>query len=222
MDELEIHSAPGEGVHVLSRRWLRTAHSAERLDFGVATRSCREMTENGDAFVFKRWNQFALMGVIDGLGHGPLAQHASHTARQYVEEHCDQPLRNLFRDAGRACHGTRGVVMALARLDFSRRLLTVASVGNIETRLVGGSKKLDLMVRRGIVGLNAPEAVPAELPWSLESTLIMHSDGLSDRWSWNEYQRLADAAPEVLAHRMLEDLGKIDDDATVIVVRSAR
>jgi anti-sigma regulatory factor (Ser/Thr protein kinase) len=225
MDELEIHSTPGHGVHVVCRRWVRTAHSAivwDRLDFGVATRSCRQAPENGDTFVFKQWNEFALVGVIDGLGHGPHAQHASHAARQYIEAHFDQPLRNVFQGAGRACQGTRGVVMALARVDFSRRVLTVASVGNIETRLVGGPEKLDLMVRRGIVGLNAPDAVPAELRWTAEGTLIMHSDGLSTRWDWNEYQHLESSTPEVIARRMLADLGKIEDDATVIVARSAR
>jgi hypothetical protein len=112
--------------------------------------------------------------------------------------------------------------MALARVDSSQRILTVASVGNIETRVIGGPEKLDLVVRRGIVGLNAPDAVPADVRWTPESTLIMHSDGLSTRWNWSEYQHLESSTPEVIARRMLTDLGKMDDDATVIVARSAR
>ena len=223
MDELEIHSGPGAGVHLVCRRWLRAAHPGvirERLAFGAATRSCRLLPENGDTFVFKQWDRFALVGVIDGLGHGPLAQRASMTARQYVEQHFDQPLDRLFRGAGRACQGTRGVVMALARFDLGQRLLVVASVGNIEARLVGGPDKLNVLVRRGIVGSNAPEAVPAEQRWNPESILIMHSDGLSSRWDWSRFRNLEPAPPAAIARQLLADLGKMDDDATVIVARS--
>src|SRR5262249_22570478 len=120
MDEVQIGAGPCGGVHLVCRRWVRGARSGvvwERLAFGAATRSCRFLPENGDTFVFKRWDRFALAGVIDGLGHGPLAQRASQTARQYVEQHFDLPLDKIFLGAGRACHGTRGVVMALARFD---------------------------------------------------------------------------------------------------------
>ena len=224
MDELEIAQAPAGGVRLTARRWIRPAVSrilVERLAFGVATRSCRQLPENGDTFVFKQWDGFALVGVIDGLGHGPLAQRASHTARQYVEQHFDQSLKNMFEGAGRACQGTRGVVMALARFDLPRKSLTVASVGNIETRLFGGPDKLNLIVRRGIVGLNAPAAVPADQAWTAESILIMHSDGMASRWDWSRFKSLEHEAPEVIARRLLAELGKMDDDATVIVARSA-
>ena len=75
--------------------------------------------------------------MIDGLGHGELARRASQTARRYVEHHFDQPLVNIFRGADRACRATRGVVMALARFDMVSRKVTIASVGNIEVRLIG-------------------------------------------------------------------------------------
>ncbi len=224
MDELDFDLEPGGGLRLVARRWIRPRLPGvvlEPLAFGMATRSCRNLPENGDTFVFRQWDRFALAGVIDGLGHGPLAQRASHTARRYVEDHFDQPLTNVFRGAGRACQGTRGVVMALARFDLARKVLTIASVGNIETRVVGGPGRLNLLVRRGIVGMNAPEAVPAEHPWSSKSVLIMHSDGLSTRWDWSRFGNVENAAPDVIARRLLAELGKTDDDATVIVARSA-
>ena len=49
----------------------------------------------------------------------------------------------------------------------------------------------------------------------------MHSDGLPARWAWDEFPELTRAAPAVVARRLLQVLGKIDDDATVIAVRNS-
>ena len=110
------------------------------MAFGAATRSVGHLPDNGDSFVIKQWEQNALVGVIDGLGHGPFAQIASRTARYYVEQHFSEPLENVFKGADRACRATRGVVMALARIDLAEDTLTVASVGNVEMRLSGKAR----------------------------------------------------------------------------------
>src|SRR5215471_8678078 len=89
-----------------------STQSAMALDCGAATRTHPLMTVNGDAFVLKQWSTGALVGVIDGLGHGQCAHQAAQTAWQYVENHFDQPLGTIFRGAGHVCQATRGVVMA--------------------------------------------------------------------------------------------------------------
>jgi anti-sigma regulatory factor (Ser/Thr protein kinase)/serine/threonine protein phosphatase PrpC len=224
MDELDISPGSSGGLHILCRRWVRAQPFAPRcggLAFGAATRSYRLLPENGDVFLFKQWEGNALVGVIDGLGHGPLARRASQAARQYVEQHFDQTLDHVFRGAGRACHATRGVVMALARCDLARQRLTVASVGNIEVRLVGGAERFNLIVRRGIVGLNAPDPVVSEHPWTTASILVMHSDGLRTHWAWDQFRDVARETPAAIARRLLLELGTLDDDATVVVARSA-
>jgi len=224
MDEFEIHPGTHGGAHIVCRRWQRSRPSLSGyrgIAFGAATRSYRHLPENGDTFLFKQWNGNALVGVIDGLGHGPFAQRASQVARLYIDQHYDQPLTALFRGAGRACLATRGVVMALAGFDLANQKLTVASVGNVEVRLVGSPQHFNLIVRRGIVGLNAPDPVPAEHPWTAETLLIIHSDGVPARWNWNELAEFQSAPPAVIASQLLARFGKIDDDATVIVARSA-
>jgi len=223
MDELDMYSASGGGLHVVCRRWLRS--SANRpvsgdLAFSAATRSCCHQTENGDTFLFKRWESNALAGVIDGLGHGQFAQRASQTARQYVERHFDQPLELLFRGAGRACRSTRGVVMALARFDLARGTVALASVGNVESYLIGAQQPLSILARRGIVGLNAPAPAIAEYPWTGTNLLIMHSDGVRTHWDRSRFSDLLRGAPTEIARRMLLEDGKPDDDATVIVAKS--
>ena len=111
--------------------------------------------------------------------------------------------------------------MALARFDLAQQKLTVASVGNIEVRLAGSPQRFNLIVRRGIVGLNAPDPVPAEHPWTPQTILIMHSDGVRAHWDWTQFAELQQAPPALIATQLLTKLGKIDDDATVVVARSA-
>lgn len=224
MDDLEFYSRPQTGLRIVCQRWLRprtSALSARGLAFGVATRAYRLLPENGDAFVIRQWEGQALVGVIDGLGHGQFAQRAAQTARQYIEHHFDQPLDGIFRGVGRACRATRGVVMALTRFDLARKTLTAASIGNVEMRLIGSPDRFNLIVRRGVLGLNAPNPVCIEHPWTPTSLLIIHSDGLRTHWNWDDFRTLAQEPPAVIAQHLLRALGKIEDDATIVVVKDA-
>jgi len=222
MDNLDFRVKPQAGLRIVCQRWIRSENkiSAKWLEFGAATRACRLLPENGDAMVIKQWNDSALVGIIDGLGHGRFAQKASLAARQYVEQHFDQPLDSLFRGVSRACRATRGVVMALSRFDLTRQTISFASVGNIEIRLIG-SEHPRLVIRRGVLGLNAPNPVISENAWNATSILVMHSDGLRTRWQWEEFQDVAQLPPAAIARQLLNKLGKIEDDATVIVVKNA-
>ena len=226
MDGLEFSARPHAGLRVICQRWVRPSPTGlfpRSLEFGAATRAYRLMPENGDTFIIRQWEGHALAGVIDGLGHGQFAQRAAHTARQYVERHFDQPLENLFRGVGRDCRATRGVVMALVRFELARQKVVVASVGNVEVRLMGNPAPFNPRLRRGIVGLSsAPNPVPTEHPWTTASLLILHSDGVQSRWSSDQFKELARETPGVIARRLLDDYGRIDDDATVLVARNAK
>jgi anti-sigma regulatory factor (Ser/Thr protein kinase)/serine/threonine protein phosphatase PrpC len=224
MDELDIVSEPGTsgGTRIACKRWL---HADVRrtmpgpLTFGAASRPHPRMTENGDAFVIKCWGDGALVAVIDGLGHGPFAQRAAQTARQYVESHVDQPLDLILRGVGRACRATRGVVMALARFDRDGTQLTFASIGNIEVRVFGSVEPMNFAVRRGIVGVNAPNPAVTQHRWQPNQVLILHSDGLTTHWRWEDFPGLGRTSASVIARRLLQALAKDDDDATVLVVK---
>lgn len=223
MDELDISSERGCGTRIACRKWVRQYPSSIRpcpLTFGVATRPRQSGADNGDAFVVKQWAESALVGVIDGLGHGQFAHCAAQAARQYVESHFDLPLDQIFRGVGRACRATRGVVMALARFDWGRGQMAFASVGNIEARVFPSSELFHFAIRRGVIGLNAPSPVVTEHPWPTGNVLVLHSDGLRTHWSWKDFPGVAEQPAQSLALEFLRYLAKEEDDATVMVVRS--
>jgi len=183
------------------------------------------MGVNGDAVVLKQWGEGALVGVIDGLGHGQLAHRAAQTAWQYVESHFDQPLEAIFHGVERTCSATRGVVMALARFACSPSSsvcrMTFANIGNIEAYLFDGPQPVRFMVRRGVLGLHAPPPGVTEHPWGARSMLVLHSDGVTTRWRWQDFRHLAEAPATVIARQLLRALAQDTDDATVVVVKNA-
>jgi len=163
---------------------------------------------NGDAFVIKQWGHSALVGLIDGLGHGQWAQRAANTARRYIETHYDQPQEEIFRGTGRACRPTRGVVMAVARFDWAEEKLTFASVGNIEARFFNNFEPVKTIIRRGIVGLNAPKPVVTEHIWKPFGIMVLHSDGLKTHWRWDDFPKLANESATAVAQGLFTGIGK--------------
>ena len=233
MDEFDINSKrkPRGGTYVICKRWLRKKRTNLvpcPLSFGAATRCHPVMKDNGDAFVIEKANQCAVVGVIDGLGHGQFAHRAAQAACHYVESHFEEPLVAIFRGTGRACRGTRGVVMALARFDWEldpdssqiATRLSVASVGNVETRVFGSLRPMHFEIRRGILGANAREPLVTEHQWEPNFIMVMQSDGLSSHWRWHDFPEIPDAPASSIAQRLLDRLAKDNDDATVIVVKN--
>lgn len=225
MDDVSISSVGEGGTRVVARRWLHARSlPAVRcsLDVGAASRPHPRMLGiNGDAFVICRRESFMLVGVIDGLGHGQFAQRASQTARRHIEGHCESSLDDVFRGCGRACRPTRGVNMALARVDCEHNTLQLASIGNVEVKAHGLPQGMRYLVRRGIVGLNAPVVQVTEQPWSEDSVLLMASDGITMRWSWDDLPELRGMAATNMAAVILRKFARAEDDATVLVLRGA-
>lgn len=222
MDDMVIESVRGRGTTVTARRQRRVHEDVPGrcpLDIGVATLAKPGYDENGDAFVVRLWGTKALVGVIDGVGHGGPAKVASQAARRYVESHHDQPLDGIFRGAATACRGTRGVVMALGRFDWGLDRLEFASVGNIEARVLGAEQPINFVVRRGIIGLNAPPPRLTTHAWPAAATLVMYSDGVQDHWGPDALDGLAEAPASAMARTLLDRLGRETDDATVLVVK---
>jgi anti-sigma regulatory factor (Ser/Thr protein kinase) len=221
MDETEISSTAGLGTRVLCRLWLHpkaTQATVHPWQIGVATRPFEHSAANGDAFVIHEGNGHLLAGVIDGLGHGELAQQAALAAQSYVQSHYELPLDELFAGASRACHGTRGVVMALARFE-SPTMITFANLGNVEMRAWSGTERFDFAVQRGFLGAQENHVQVRQHRWQPNWTLVLHSDGLRAQWQWSDFPGLEQAPAQAVAGQLLKVLAKEQDDATVVTVK---
>lgn len=224
MDDVVINSAPGSdvGVQIVATRWQDPSRSNQQvppLAIGAATRPKPGRTQNGDAFLIEHGAGQSLVGIIDGLGHGREAHRASSEAQQHVRSHSSQPLSDLFAGVGRVCRGNRGVVMLLARFNWDAAEVTLGSVGNITLRVCHSTESRHLVSKRGVLGANAPSPKIAAWEWEPSSVMVLHSDGLTSRWSCDDVS-LRDGRPvTVTANALLRSLSSADDDATVLVIR---
>ena len=67
----------------------------------------------------------------------------------------------------------------------------------------------------GIVGQQRREIREFDYPLPAEALVVLHSDGLTDRWTLDDYPGLAGHAPVVIAATLLRDAGRRRDDAAV-------
>ncbi|MEW6750096.1 MAG: ATP-binding protein [Candidatus Latescibacterota bacterium] len=225
MDELEVSTRPGEGTTVVCTKWVASSPAGGTpcpLDFGAAVRPHPGAVGSGDAWLCEVGADSALVGLIDGLGHGPYAARAALAARQFVVSHREQPLDYLFQGVGHACRATRGVVMALARIEWAAGRLSFAGIGNVAARVLEGPTPASLVTRRGVVGGRAPLAAVQQAAWDAGCLLVMHTDGVSARWQRSDLAGLAREPAQGVARALLQAWAGGLDDAAVLVVRGSR
>lgn len=224
MDEFEILQRENHsGTRIICKRWLHDNSNHGQhcpFEFGVFSRPKLNELANGDTFVIKNIHEATLIGVIDGVGHGVLANQAANVARQYVERHAESPLLDIFRGVERACSSTRGVVMALVVLNWKKSTFQYASVGNIEIKIFSQAHdKSRFIVRRGIVGKHAPPPVVTENEWHSGDMLALHSDGISTHWHWDDFMSYLNHPVQMITEEIFNAMQKNYDDATIVIVK---
>lgn len=106
--------------------------------------------------------------------------------------------------------------MGIARIDRVPCTLTYASVGNIEARVIGADHVLRPVAINGIVGYNARIFRSEVFPFLPGDMLLLHSDGISDRFNLSVSARGQD--PQVLADQLAAAHGRPNDDQLLLIV----
>jgi anti-sigma regulatory factor (Ser/Thr protein kinase) len=234
----DIHSVPGRGTVVLSRIAREPAAAATRarraaagaaaaplpavpLQVGAICVAMLGQSECGDAWSIARSEACTAMLVVDGLGHGPAAAAAARAAGAAFSRRPFDAPADAMRQLHLALAGTRGAAAAYALLDHSGCRVGYCAVGNIRSCLVSADHLQGMVSYDGTLGLPGARAAPVrqfEYPWPADAHLIMHSDGLSERWSRAGHGALFQHHEAVIAAELYRDHGRGRDDATILVV----
>jgi serine phosphatase RsbU (regulator of sigma subunit) len=189
------------------------------LAIGIAARPYPGETVSGDGWSIERHGNTCRIALIDGLGHGPAAAAATTRA---TEELRARPALSPA-DALMLCHaalrGLRGAAISVARLDLGASRLTYAGIGNVEARLLQGAEESRLISYRGIVGSSIPTIRSFELALGTEWLLLLHTDGVRNRFDLRELMEQPRGEPQAIADAVLQQWGRQTDDATVIAMR---
>lgn len=73
----------------------------------------------------------------------------------------------------------------------------------------------------GIAGHQRRQVREYDYPLVPGSVVLMHTDGVVDRWTAADYPGLLTRSPAVIAATVLRDAGTRRDDAGVLVARSS-
>ena len=164
----------------------------------------------------------ALIGVLDGLGHGAEAAEAASCGVDVLRAARAEPLDVLVQRCHRALSGTRGVAMTLARIDFRTDTLSWAGIGNVAADLVakhpaGVEVRSSARLAGGIVGYRIPEALtPQQVPIRPGDLLVITSDGIVE----DHLDDIDFAASSLaIADQILRRHAKDSDDALVLAAR---
>lgn len=218
--EVDFDVRLGEGTRIIAR--VLHEDAPRRREVGIYGRPIADEKVNGDHGCFSRVDDTLLLGVCDGLGHGPPAREASHVAmRSFYEHQTESPSAILD-----ACHdslgGTRGVVMAIARLAEPTGDMELASTGNIDVQVVGPRTARRFAGSSAVLGGRRNRAAKARVEnASLAGgeLVILTTDGISSKLSIEQDLLLLRDHPIVVAQRIMERFGRTNDDALVLVAR---
>ncbi|MGW3581108.1 ATP-binding protein [Streptomyces rubiginosohelvolus] len=241
-DAFDVQSLPGRGTVMAAQFWDRPAGGGptggEASVSSGLTRPISGETSCGDAWAVKvdeggvtsdetqprsasASGSAVLVMLCDGLGHGPLAARAADAAVTEFRRSTDRHPEGLLRRIHAALRGTRGGAVAVARIEPIRERVLYCGIGNVSGVLLGPGSRKGLLSAPGIVGQQMRSLRTFELPLPPGGALVMHSDGLTDRWKADELPGLLRHTPAVIAGQLLREAGVRHDDAGIVVVKGA-
>lgn len=162
-----------------------------------------------------------LVLFCDGLGHGPLAGQAAQAAVTAFRDSTAEQPDAMLMDIHRALRGGRGGAVAVVRIEPRRETLYFCGIGNVSTFVVDPAtgNRRTLSSAPGIVGHQMPTLRVVQQSLPRNSAVIMHSDGLTERWQAAGLPGFLERSPLVAAAQLLREAGVRRDDAGVVVAK---
>jgi anti-sigma regulatory factor (Ser/Thr protein kinase) len=228
--DFSISAPPGRGTHVMAvircgvpARLPSASHADERSsvqgwDIGTCVRSIGGSQGCGDLPLARPHGEAALLVLIDGTGHGPLAQRAAAMAAVVVDHGSWSGLEQLLHVMHRTMTGTVGAAVGLLLLDRPNGRFQYAAVGNTTASRVAGdpwrgiSREGMIGSRMGTVTLHEGKAWPGDV-------FVMCTDGIASSVRSITSGQIARHDPMGLAREIVACHGRTHDDAACIVAR---
>jgi anti-sigma regulatory factor (Ser/Thr protein kinase) len=221
----DMYSQPEAGTVVLARlgtggesRSPGAPHPAP-LEIGTISVAMRGELECGDTWSLAMDGAQCALLVVDGLGHGHFAALAAAAAAKAFAARPFATPEETMRALHGALSGTRGAAAACALLDPEGACIQYSGVGNIAAVISEEETRRGLLSHNGTLGSSLSRTRQLEYPWPAHALLVVHSDGLSARWSLAAYPQLAERHAAVIAAVLYREHSRPRDDATVVVMR---
>ena len=157
--------------------------------------------------------------ISDGLGHGFGAYQATSKAIECFHTCQSLCLYDALMDIHAALKKTRGAAISLVEINFSKGTLDYVGVGNISGKIIGHEKSISMVSTPGIAGHICSTIKVFTYPFEKGNLLLLFSDGLTNRWNFNDYAGLLVKHPAVIAGVLYRDYQREKDDATIFAIK---
>lgn len=176
-------------------------------------------TVSGDSWSARSDGARHWLVLADGLGHGVEAARAADGACAALHDVAPVSPAELLQRMHLVTQGSRGAAGTVALLDQGAGEIRLAGAGNIGSRVLSGLVDRTLLPQHGTLGIRLHRVQEVQLPWPDQGILILHSDGITNRWTLPTTGGLLQADPLVIAGWMLREHLRGRDDATVVVLK---
>lgn len=216
-DDFAVFSLPGKGTTLYARFNFEPVSSTPFRIAGISVPQSGE-TICGDDWAVLELSDRVRVIVADGLGHGPLAAKASQEANRVARETTTLAPAALINAQNQGMRATRGAAVMVLDISLTNGRLCTAGVGNISGFIVTPEGSRGILSHPGIVGHEMRPAQQIEFAWPQNGAVVLHSDGLSNRWNLGAYPGLLNQHPALIAATLFRDATRSRDDATVVVI----
>jgi anti-sigma regulatory factor (Ser/Thr protein kinase) len=175
----------------------------------------------GDAWGFHQDAERMVVLLADGLGHGRDAAEAAAEAIATFHKRQDLAPSEILGYVHDSLKKTRGAVAGIAEIRPKEGYLAYAGVGNISASVVTGGASRSLVSHNGTLGMVIARIQEFRVPWTSDSVLVVHSDGVQSKWDLTSYAGLVARHPAIIGAALLRDFRRQRDDASVVVVKAA-
>ena len=214
-DFCDLYSMPDHGTALVARFWPAPGEAQARS--AGLVRPISGETECGDVFGAAETEAGVTAVLCDGLGHGPLAAAAAaHGVAAVLEDPQGEPAA-LVERAHRKMTGTRGGAIGVVQM--AGQVICFAGLGNIAGVILADGTRKSMLSVPGIAGHQARTIRQFEYTAPPGAAIILHSDGISNRWEPGALPGLNARDPLVIAAALLAEAGTRRDDAGVLVLK---
>lgn len=219
--QFSIYSSEETGTIIQTQIWNSADKIQSNYDVGGVCIPKPGELLSGDKYAAIINDRGICCFVVDGLGHGVEAAEAAVLAVKRFKETLALSPREQLASIHSALRGSRGAVGAIARIDRAARTVTYCGLGNIEGIISDGLSSKHLVSLNGTLGYEARKITEFVLPWTAETILVMHSDGLSSRTA-ESLTEVQNEPASLIAGWLYKQNTKHTDDATVLVIKDAK
>ena len=214
-DFADLYSRPGHGTSLVARFCASPPVSQPR--WAGLIRPITGEIECGDAYGVIPADGAVTAVLCDGLGHGPLAAAAAAAGVAAVlDDPAGEPAALLER-VHRRMSGTRGGAVGVVQV--GGQLARFAGLGNVAASIVSDGQRKSMISIPGIAGVQARTIRQFEYEAPPGSAVVLHSDGISNRWEAATLPGVEARDPLLIAAILLAEAGVHRDDAGVLVLK---